>query len=458
MASQFSFGPEFQRALLRLAMVDDVFAARAAQYLDPDFFTTKPFGWAFTKIKKYYDEYGARCGDMPLREAARVQPEYAAEVEAIIAVGSSVPEADFVKAELKEFVRRNIFARAHVRSQEAYNAGRHAAAYDITCRAMDELRQVEFDAPDRSWFFDELPERQRRRVRAAQDPTDGVYSTGIAQVDDLLDGGVRRGELHFVLAPPKVGKTVWLTNQAFVITRVCRKPVLYVNLEGSTKLIEDRLDSCFSTELYVAVRRGEIKPQLYREMVDEYQQLRKLLVIRTINDFDINITHIVAELRELEAAGFVPEAIVCDYVDKMRSRDKVSTELQHQTDAANDLKRLANRGYLVWTACQTQRPKEGDEDREFLLKASQIADAYSKVRIADGYGSINQTRSERARGLYRYYLENTRDNAVGKVFLFRNEVDRMRIGVHVEEMRPVQAPPPAEPEQKRRRGRAAEDG
>jgi KaiC/GvpD/RAD55 family RecA-like ATPase len=434
-AQQFSFGPEFQRALLRLAMVDDAFAAKAAQYLDSDFFTTKPFGWAYTQQKRYYEQHGARCTDMPLREVARKQPEYAAEVEAIIAIGPQVPEAGFIKAELQEFVRRNIFARAHVRSQEAYNAGRHSVAYDITCRAMDELRQVEFDAPDRSWFFDELPERQKRRVRDARNPTEGVYSTGVAQIDDLLDGGVRRGELHFVLAPPKVGKTVWLVNQAFVNTRVGRKPTLYLNLEGGTKLIEDRLDACFSTELFIAVRRGEIRPALYNEIVGEYRQLRKLLVIRTINDFDITIQHLLVELKELEASGFKPEVLVVDYVDKMRSRDKAGSELEHQTGATNDLKRLANRGYLVWTACQTQRPKEGDEDREFLIKASQIADAYSKVRIADGYGSINQTRAEKARGVYRYYLENARSAAVGKVFLLRNEVDRMRLAVEAEEYR-----------------------
>lgn len=444
----FSFGVEFQRALLRLIQTDEAFCFRAMSYVEPGFFTTRSLGWAFTVMQKYYLAYEMRMTDLPLREAALKNPEHAAEVEAIIEVGQ-VAEADYIRAELREFIRRNIFARSHEESQKLYNAGQHGKAYEITCAAMDSLRQVEFDIPDRSWLFEELPERMRSRFKGTRDPTEGVYPTGMDAVDDCLNGGAKRGEVHLVIAPPKAGKTIWLINQAFVITRVARKPVLYINLEGSTRLITDRFDACFSTELYTAVRRGEIRPNLYREMTEEYRQLRGLCVVRTLNDWDVNILHVTAELKSLEAQGFIPEAIMLDYVDRLRSRNQVGSETQHQIDSMNDTKRLANRGYLIWTACQSQRPKEGDEDREFLLKASQIADAYGKIRIADGYGSLNATRAEAARGECRYFLENYRDGPVGKVFRLHNETDRMRIAVSVTEEKrvaaPIAAPPGAPP-------------
>lgn len=428
---QFTFGIEFQRALLRLAMTDPSFCHKAMQYVQPSFFTSKPLGWIFTRMRKYYREYETKISEMVLREQAQSDAGYVIEVEAVI--GTVVTDAAFLRDQLREFVCRNIFARAHEESQKLYNEGKHTAAYDTTCKAMDELRAVDFDTVDRSWLFDELPMRMKRRYRDARDPTEGVYPTGIDPVDDIMGGGAKRGEVHLIIAPPKAGKTLWLIDKGFVTTRVVRKRVLYFNMEGSTKLIEDRFDSCFSTELYTHVKRGEIRPALYNEMVEEYRQLRGLLVIRTVNDWDVNILTLSSELKELAAIGFEPEMIIVDYQDLMRSRNEAGTETQHQIDSMRDLKRLANRGYCIWSACATQRPKEGDEDREFLIKSQNIANAYDKIRVADGYGSLNVTNAEKEKGECRYYFENYRDGAVGRVYRLTNQNDRMRIGVKAEE-------------------------
>lgn len=428
---QFAFGPEFQRALLRLAMTDPSFCHKAMEYVKPSFFTSKPLGWIFTQMRKYYREYESKMSEMVLRECAIKDAGYAVEVEAVI--NAPATDASFIRDQLQEFVRRNIFARSHEESQKLYNDGQHVKAYDLTCKAMDELRAVDFNVVDRSWLFEGLPARMKRRYKDARDPTDGVYPTGIDSVDDIMGGGPKRGEVHLIIAPPKFGKTIWLIDKGFVATRVARKPVLYFNLEGSTRLIEDRFDSCFSTELYTHVKRGEIRPALYNEMVEEYRQLRGLLVIRTLNEWDVTVLNFTSELKELETVGFNPELIIIDYVDLMRSRNDAGTETQHQMDAMRDVKRLANRGYCIWSACQSQRLKDGDDEREFLLKSTSIADAYGKIRIADGYGSLNATREEREKGECRYYLENYRDASVGRVFRLHNENDRMRIAVKVEE-------------------------
>lgn len=426
---QFEFGPDFQRSLLRLMMTDEQFCHQAARYVRPSFFTTRPHGWIYGKMQAYFEQYGRRMTDMPLRTAAQQDAGYAQEVERIISLGA-VLEEDYIKAQLAEFVRRNIFANAHEQSQELYNKGQHVKAYDVTCEAMDQLRMVSFDDPDRSWFFESLPQRMQRRYERAEDPTVGVLPTGIDPMDDDMDGGPKLGELHLVIAPPKVGKTLWLIDKAFVNARLSRIKTLYFNLEGSTELIEDRLDACFSQELYTAVRRGEINAKLYREMVEEYKELRGLIVIRTNNDWDVNILNLTTELAELKSMGFEPEGIIVDYQDLMRSRNGGNlSETQHQTDSMKDLKRLSTRGYCIWTACATQRPKEGDEEIEHIIRASQIASAYDKVRVADGYGSLNATREEKEKGIMRYFFEEYRAAPMGKVYKLINDNSRMRVNV-----------------------------
>jgi hypothetical protein len=414
-------------------MTDEAFCHKAMQYVEAGFFTSASLGWVFSVMRAYYTDYQTRCTELPLREAARKKPGHAPEIDAIVSLGH-VAEHEFIKAQLGEFVKRNIFARAHEESQKEYNAGRHIKAYDMTCEAMDRLRQVDFDSPDRSWFFEELEERQARRVKHAMHPTEGVYPTGFDPIDDSMDGGPKRGETHLVLGDAKVGKTTYLINQGFMNTRVSRVPVLHINLEGNTTLVEDRYDACFTRELYTNVKHGDINSLAYKEMVEEYRQLRRLLVVRTLNDWDVNILHIEAELKELETDGFIPQVIILDYVDLLRSRNKVSTETAHQIDSMKDTKRLANRGYLIHSACQSQRPKDGDEEKERIVRAKDIADAYGKIRITDGWGSLNATTTEQTAGTCRYFHENYRDGRVGKLYQFTNEQDRMRLGVKVQQI------------------------
>jgi replicative DNA helicase len=433
--TRFEFDAEFQRALLRLLMLDESFCAKALKYLDASYFSSRSLGWVFVTLKHYFDTYGIRCTDLPLRQAARHQPEFAPEVEAMLAM-LFVPEADYVKEQLKEFVRRNIFAKAHEQSQKFYNDGQHTKAYDVTCRAMDELRLIDFNAPDRSWFFENVTDRTRRRYWRSLDPTKGVYPTGIDPVDDAMDGGPRKGEVHLVMGIPKVGKSIWLINRGFVATRVLRVPTLHFNLEGSMIQCEDRYDACFMGELYANVRRGEITPSLYREMLSEYEQLRKLLVIRTINNWEMSVLDLDAELKELKNIGFVPEMIVLDYVDLLRSRTPADSEREHQTNSMKDVKLVANRGYCIWTACQGQRPTTANDEREWVLKSHQISESYAKIRICDGYGSINMTNQEKKNGTCRYYLEGWRDGEVGKMFRLKNEMNKMRHAIGVVEEPP----------------------
>ena len=438
MAETFDFDVEFQRRLLRMCMTDEPFCHKVMQYVTQGYFTTKPLGWIFAAFARYHEAYGIRCTDMPMRESVRLEPTYAAEVESVIALGEVTEEA-YIKSKLEDFVRRNIFAHAHVESQKLYNVGNHDKAYDQMCTAMDDLRLVTFEAPDRSWLFDELEQRTKRRYWNSLTPTEGVYPTGMVPVDDLMGGGPRLGELHLILGIAKAGKTTFLINRGAVTCRILREPVVHFNLEGTTNLVEDRYDSWFSQELYFNVRKGDINPALFKEMQAEYAQLRKLMVIRTLNEWDVNILHIDAELKELKAMGHNAKFIIVDYADLMRSRNQAGSETEHQTNAMKDLKRLANRGLCIWSGCQGQRPKEGSDEKEWILKSHKIADAYAKIRIADGYGSVNNTREERERQVSRYFFEDWRDGPVGKLFLLKNASDRMMHGVEVTPMKMTEA-------------------
>ena len=437
--SGFTFDAAFQRGVLKLCMEDDAFCSRAVQFVQPEYFSSAPLGWIFKAIKSYWDAYSMRCTALPLRQALyQLSPDkrelFAAEVEQVLA--RSVVEGDYIKKELKDFIQRSIFAVAHEESARLFNAGKMPEAYDVSARAQDRIQQVGFDKIDRQWFFEELSDRQHARLRAQLDLSRTPFTT-FWELDKLTEGGVHPGEVWAVLAYAKRCKTTWLINQGFNATRINRRPVLHFVLEGTGDQISARYDALFSGELYSVVKHGNMDTTLYRQFQQETEYLRSLLVIRTVNDWDVTILNIAAEITELRAHGFKPDMLILDYVDLLRSRSRVDSETQHQVNATRDLKRLVNNMQLAcWTAWQAQRPKEDAHTTEHILTSSQVADSYAKVRIVDCYGSLNATDAEMARGDMRIHIEGHRDHAVGKTWKVTNDLSRMRMAMSAHEYTP----------------------
>lgn len=440
MTKRFEFGAPFQRALLRMCMTDESFNHQVMKFVDPSYFTTKPLGWIFRAMQEYHQTYAVRCTDLPLREMARratgdEAARYIEEVERVIQLGY-VTEEQWVKARLQDFVQRNLFSQAHKESAQLYNNGNIIEAYDVTQRAMEQIRNVTFDVQDQSFFFEEFEERQKRRYAKVINPSTDVITTGIPELDHGFEGGIHIGEMFIIIAYAKVGKSTWLANMGFVAVRAERVPVLHIGLEGSLRQTEDRYEALFSGELYSNVKRGEFDSKTYTQLISEYKMLKDLLIIRQLGGWDITVLDIEAVLKEnRHAKGHKPLLVVVDYLDLLRSRGRADSETQHQMNAARDLKRLAEKEEMaIWTGSQAKRPRSTADEKEHVVKAADIADAYAKVRIADGYGSLNQTRDEKKLDQLRLYWEEYRDAPASVYLRLYNDRARQRLGKRVEYM------------------------
>jgi len=433
MTSLSEFGIEFQRAIVRLAQVDDAFAYRAVKHVEPGFFSIEPLGWLWKGIRAHVEAYRKPPTDIVLQEWLRALPgdkqvTYVPEVHAVRAIGE-VKDSEYVKDKLREFLRRNIFATAHRESALLFNENKFDDSYGVMAKAHDAIQTLDFEVVDRQWFFDEVSTRQHARSLASMS-FEQNFTTGVPMLDRISEGGVKLGEVWAIMGYAKRGKTTWLINQAFGATRVHRAPTLVINMEGKGSQWADKLDACFSRGLYYNVKRGQIDPALWREMHAEYLGLRRLLVIRTRNEWDTNILDIQAELDELRAQNFRPRVLIVDYMDLGRARDRADSETAHQIAFARDLKRFAvNEELACWSAWQAQRPKPDANVREHIITSGMVADAYAKVRIVDGFGSINATDEEWKRGHARLYWENYRDAAVNETFWIQNDLARMRMAV-----------------------------
>lgn len=431
----WSFGPQFQGALLKLLLSDGFFARPLTKHIKPQFFQNDALGWAWATALQYKTQYGTLPSFAYIIDrVAYLDPSYQPLYWQVLSQARETPITDeqWLRESTLDFIKRSLFRGAYQDAKDLFTAGKIDAAYDLMQGQMDELRTVSWEHVDRGWLAEDFIERMSQRQ--SPESADALIGTGIPALDNLLGGGAYPGFVGTWLAYPKHGKSTLLVNLAATAIRSYFKRVLHTVHEGSRGIVEARYDAIFLDEFYAKVKKGDVDAQKYAVAVKEMSYIKSLCVIRGFTDsWEANILHIDEELKELRRQyDWKPDVIMVDYADLLRARPEKGTNLtetQHQIWAYKDVKSLANRGYRVWTASQVQRPDKDDYDIEpSILKSKNIADAYGKVRICDFIGSINVTIAERAAKKMRLHAEMFRDGESDQTFNVGGDFAKMTMG------------------------------
>ncbi len=429
---RFPFGAEFQRQLLRLLVEDSASSEVLAGHIEPHYFEDPALSWAWRYCRDHAEKFGAFPSlGVLLHEARGAVPpeEWAAYEMTLLQVREEgVRDEAWLKEEVIDFVRRNVFTRAFHECRGLYNDGKAPEAYDLMMVRLEELQRAVWEVRDQSFFFEDFSKREIRRT--LHDYDQDAIPSGFPWLDKVLDGGLSIGDFGIWVAYAKIGKTALLVNLGKAATSVAMRHTAHFVFEDTKQKVETRYDSCFLDELYNRVKRGLGDLEKYERVRRTYALLRGRLVVRGFTDgWDYTILDIDRALKELKKVhGWTPELIIVDYGDLLGGREKhYRSEHAKQKAAFQDLKTLAKRGYALWTASQAQRPKEGAEDKAHLLMARSISDCWDKVKIADFVGSINQTRAEKGQRIMRLYAEMYRDNAADVVGTVRADLAKMQI-------------------------------
>lgn len=213
-------------------------------------------------------------------------------------------------------------------------------------------------------------------------------------------------ELAMVVAPPGVGKSLYLVNQG-VQSLIDGNNVLYISLEMSEDKIAQRFDSIMT--LIPQTRLKDPKIQLtVKERLDIFQkEFKGKLVIKEYPTLSISVNSIRSLLVQLKNYnGFVPDILIIDYLELLRSTRDIQHEYQAQQRVAEELRGLSmEHNLLVWTATQTNRSAKA----KALITDAELGDSYGKIRPCDFSISLNQSEEEFDNGKMRVYIMKSRN-------------------------------------------------
>jgi len=191
---------------------------------------------------------------------------------------------------------------------------------------------------------------------------------------DALVKGLARGEMGLVMGPWKRGKSqlaLWIA----VAYAVQGLRVLFVTLEDSGKIVEDRLDANITGltmgDLYSRRRTFKQKFEEFRKKIrGNLRVIDATAEPMSVQDFD-------RAWEENRRDGFPADAVFVDYDDEILPPRNRKERRQEFADVYRELRRLAaRRNVILWTLAQTQRSTEHSK----IISGGQVAEDISKVR------------------------------------------------------------------------------
>lgn len=263
-------------------------------------------------------------------------------------------------------------------------------------------------------YFDDV--EARLRLAAENDDT---ISTGWADVDKILGGGITRKELLLFLATSGGGKSITMLNLAKNLMEQGYRGVYYT-LEMSEDVVSRRLDMMMS-----GINFSNILDQIdyVAPIVQEQQGKMGDLIIKKFPASTTTALTLASHIKEIELEKkWTPDFVVVDYLDLLAPTAKVGRDNLFISEkfVAEEIRNISDEfNCMMISASQMNRSAVNAQDHDH----SMISGGISKINTAGWVISLVQNEiMKSAQEMMMQFLKTRSSDGVGKkVYLDRSQ-------------------------------------
>lgn len=436
---KFEFDADFQTRIVHLALLDTVFMRKVAHLLKPDYFESAGEAAMIAVALRHWKKYESAIIDQAVLtlslkdaiESKTIKKEAVADMRPVMqgyldtrkamASGEATGlNADFVADQVAAFSRQQAVIAAITRSVDLLPRKDYEKIEKLIRDAI--AIGIEQDGVGGD-YFERLMTRTNERAdeSVGKKPPRGI-TTGHTKLDALLyHKGWGRKELAVLMGGPKAGKTTALIEFG---SGACMAGfnVLYVTLEVSNRIVEERADARF-TDTPIADLVGHFAT--VNEKVQKLQQSGKCgrFYIAEFGSGTMTPAMLKSLLERHKAKGWTYDLVIVDYADIMAPDYRTNDVIENTKQIYLGLRAIAQEwGVALLTATQSNR--EGY--KSIVAKAEHVSDDFNKVRTADLFISINFTEEERREGKARLFFAASRNQRSGMTIHIEQDFNRMR--------------------------------
>ena len=400
-------GTTFQQGLLKTIIEDKKFAVLIIDVIKSSYFDGPYFKYLMENIKELHELYKAipnydtlqqKIMSENLNTSGKVHLDTLAEIKKLILEDSS-----YIKATSLNFCRQQVLKKALKESDEIIQNGAFEEYNKIQGLITNAL-QIGAHTDDISEISEGVRESLQKDARVP-------FPTGINGIDNLLKGGLARGELGIILAPTGIGKTSALTKFANTAYN-CNATVLQIFFEDNSNEIRKKHYTIWTGIISDNQQSNE---ELVVQKVNEITSNRKnRLYLLKLSPFGISVADIRNKVRKLESEGHKIDLLVLDYIDCISLEKSVEgEEWKGEGTIMRSLEAMCDEfDIAIWTATQGNR----ESMKSDVVTSDQMGGSIKKAQIGHVVISIAKSLTQKENNLATVTLLKSRIGKDGIVF------------------------------------------
>ena len=399
-------GYSFQVKLVKQLIEDQKFSESIITIIDPNYFDNEYMRLVVASVKNYYEKYETIPSYDTIFNLIKTEVRREIARESANELIKEVRDSDN-----KDCLHTQDVAIKFCKQQELKKA---------TLKIQKILDTGDFDR------YDECEEIVKQAITVGVEKDDGIdvfhniknvlsadfrspIPTGLIGIDNLMGGGLSKGELGVILAAFGVGKTTLITRMANTAYKM-GKNVVQIFFEDNQEVIQRKHYTCFTE---IPLNELEERSDEVEQKLTNFQDLTGNLILKRMPSDGTTIPHIRQYLKKLISNGIKPDVIFLDYIDCVQPTKQFKDEYSGEGNVMRQFETmLSELDVAGWTAVQGNRSAIGAE----LVEANMMGGSIKKGQIGHFILSAAKTLEQKEEGRATLAILKSRFGKDGVVF------------------------------------------
>tara|TARA_B110000858_G_scaffold34357_1_gene38379 strand:+ start:7142 stop:8518 length:1377 start_codon:yes stop_codon:yes gene_type:complete len=400
-------GNSFQIQLINNIVVDKDFANSIVDVIDPKYFDNQYFKIIMQMIKEYHIKYEHTPTFATLEQLTKSEISSPMAQKMVFDMINEIKESPiegstFVQEKSLKFCKQQELQKVMSKAQKIIDKG-DFESYDHLEEMVREALQVgEVDSGTADVFanLDEVLDDDYRHP----------IPIGVAGIDNLMKGGLAKGEIGVILAPTGVGKTTFLTkiaNNAFNLGY----NVLQVFFEDNPKIIQRK-----HFTLWTGIAPDNLSGRR-DEVMDKVKEIKEntinSLTLKKLPSDTVTMSQIKNQVRKMIAEGNKIDMIVIDYIDCISPDKNLGDEWKSEGSVMRGFEAMCHELDIVgWTATQGNRSSISSE----VVTTDQMGGSIKKAQVGHVIITVAKSLQQKEMNLGTIAITKSRIGKDGVVF------------------------------------------
>jgi replicative DNA helicase len=400
-------GNTFQQQLINQIISDKNFAHSILEVLEPGYFENKYYKLIVQLIKEYYKKFDCTPTYDTLHQIVKSEITQELMLKIVLDTINDIKNVSdegvlFVQEKALKFCKQQELQKVMTKAQKIIDGGEFEN-YDTLEEMVREALQVGVIEKDTGDVFENLDQVLEEDYRHP-------IPIGIPGIDNLLKGGLAKGEIGVILAPTGVGKTSLTTkfaNHAFNMGF----NVLQIFFEDNPKIIQRKhftLWTGIAPDLL-----GEHKEEVMKKVSEVQDKMKNKLILKKLPSDTLTMGQIKNQIRKMIADGIKIDVIILDYIDCVTPEKMMDDEWKSEGSVMRAFEAMCHELNIAgWTATQGNRSSISSE----VVTTDQMGGSIKKAQVGHVIISVAKTLQQKELKLATIAITKSRIGKDGVIF------------------------------------------